>query len=58
MAKPGGVTLSPSLFVILNEVKDLEGLRINFGKGLVLSVFLMERRDSSPPAQNDKEDIF
>jgi len=33
------VILSPSLFVILNEVKDLEGLRINFAKDLAFISF-------------------
>jgi hypothetical protein len=32
------VILSPSFLVILNKVKDLEGLRINFAKDLIFPV--------------------
>ena len=41
--------LDPLLFVILNEVKDLEGLRINFAKDLVFLFSQLKERFFTPP---------
>lgn len=57
------VTLSPSLFVILNPVKDFEGLRLNlavseanlFVKGLVFPASLSEERFFSPATGGGSE---
>jgi hypothetical protein len=49
------VILSPSLFVILNEVKDLEGLRINFAKDLIFMNFRAEARFFAPTKNGGSE---